>query len=135
MSRTPFARALLVGVTAAASSFGFALVDVPAGARGGDDPGPYDQGYFEITLRGFNNGKRPDRLLANADVICAGERARLRRVDGPRVRRAIGLATLDDKGNHMFHVGDPNGRHYTTYVVRVSPCNASGPHSDTSRIR
>lgn len=86
------------------------------------------------TLKGSDNGKRPDRLLVNAIAKTAGAEVRLIRLEGDGERTVVGTGTLNDKGNHRFRVEDLNGRRATKYVAKISATETTDP-SATSKKR
>lgn len=93
-------------------------------------------GAAEISLSGFGNGPRADRLRVSGPAGLAGEGIKAFRVTAKGRRVLVSTETLNRKGDRSIRVADRNRRATTTYVVRlVASPRVAAAFSNTRVLR
>ncbi len=93
-------------------------------------------GTAELSLSGFGNGARADRLRVSGPAGLAGEGIKAFRITAKGKRVLVTTETLNRTGDRAIRVADRNGRATTTYVVRlVGSARVEGTSSNTRVLR
>lgn len=85
---------------------------------------------IHLKLTGKNNGKKADKLKANADANAAGLKAVLYRGS-----KKVATGTLNAEGDFTFKVKDQNGKKATKYTVKVAATDLTKSGKASKKVK